>query len=122
MFKKGDKVYSILRGWGEVIDEDTIDKVTPMLVKFERGDCVGYPYNGKRCSEDLIPELYHTEPTITVPKRRVEHKGWICILDESKQYSYRECSKIYPSKELAENRIYGIEKGALQEITYYTEE
>jgi len=122
MFKKGDKVYSILRGWGVIIDEDGQDTVNPLLIKFDRGDCVGYPYNGKRCSSDLIPELYHTEPVITVPKRRVEHTGWIGVENAVGIFNdIKNTTSIYPTKEIIES-IYKGKNYLIQQITYYTEE
>jgi len=120
MFKKGDKVYSILKGWGEVktIEENPRLDNYPLYVKFNNRGYENFTEDGKNIVSDLIPELYHTEPIITVPKRRVEHKGWIAVGKELYLDGSRLSSNIYPDNRtpsLLRNRL-------VQEITYYTEE
>lgn len=116
MFKKGNKVYSILRGWGEVVNEST----SQICVKFPVATYfVYYQKDGRSLNIDLNPELYHTEPVITVPKRRVEHTGWIAVDNEISGNDVRLTSAIIhednPERIMLEGRTY-------QQITYYTEE
>ena len=112
MFKKGDKVYSILRGWGEIEDTDGF-----LHVRYPKGRTDTYWQNGNVRQEDLIPELYHTEPVITVPKRRVEHTGWIAI-SNTREVNKRYVSSIY-DESFSETHL---ENYTVQQITYYTEE
>jgi len=120
MFKKGDKVYSILRGWGEVTRIYTDNGMVGVMFN---GCYEVYEKDGKKQSNHLIPELYHTEPTITVPKRRVDHKGWIGVYpkvkgvdDKSRRNTY-----IFDNKEDFKQDDW-LDGCTLQEITYYTEE
>ena len=122
MFKKGQRVYSILRGWGEVTDDSSLelDKY-PIEVSYN-GAIYYYMRSGKYLEEHLIPELYHAEPVITVPKRRVEHTGWVQI-SNYEDCDKRQCSAfIFDSKELLDKSY--SDKGTYikQQITYYTEE
>ena len=121
MFKKGDKVYSILRGWGEVIECDSSPYGFPVKVDFGNGIVLNYTQQGKMYSAHLHPELYHTEPVITVHKRRVEHTGWIAVNNDN-SLGFMSCSHIHHTKEQCELH-YKEEKGyIIQQITYYTEE
>lgn len=118
MFKKGQKVYSILRGWGEVNGEGN----ATIAVKFPFGSNIYYR-DGKYQDTDIHPELYHTEPTITVPKRRVEHKGWIGIENADAGNLGRNTTCIYGNKDEILPIVDDWNKGAtIQEITFYTEE
>lgn len=56
-FKKGDKVFDILFGWGEVIG--MTDEKYPVKVEFEEGS-VGYTFDGKYL-EEASPTLSFTE-------------------------------------------------------------
>lgn len=117
MFKKGQRVYSILRGWGEVTDDSSLelDKY-PIEVSYN-GAIYYYMRSGKYLEEHLIPELYHAEPVITVPKRRVEHTGWIKIA-KAKHGNIRYCSYIFDN----EDDFTPDDLNITQQITYYTEE
>ena len=114
MFKKGQKVYSILRGWGEV-EEIRNGLFYPILVRFEV-DTVSFTLDGKSDTAHIAPELYHTEPVITIPKRRVEHTGWIKISNDNKDF--RPCSYIFEN----EDGLTPDKDHTIQQITYYTEE
>jgi len=115
MFKKGDKVYSILRGWGTV-ECDYGDSEYSLFVRFETTN-QRYTKDGKYFMRDPHPELYHTEPVITVPKRRVEHTGWIAI-SNTREVNKRYVSSIY-DESFSETHL---ENYTVQQITYYTEE
>jgi len=119
MFKKGDKVYSILRGWGE------IEKIYPsnqIGVRFTDRNFEIYNPDGKYSQLDINPELYHTEPVITVPKRRVEHTGWIQIADNG-HLGWRWTSAYIYDDKGEFDKVYSDKDGfTKQQITYYTEE
>jgi len=122
MFKKGDKVYSILKGWGEVI-EIRNGLFYPVLVQFEL-DTVSYTLDGKSDTAYIAPELYHTEPIITVPERRVEHKGWIAIRNKffTSFDNQRVVTNICNSEDILRSHYPHLSEYNIQEITYYTEE
>jgi len=122
MFKKGDKVFSILKGWGKIVD-DAFQGEGFIRVQFDKGGMFVYYNDGKYFESDLYPELYHTEPTITVPKRRVEHKGWIGIENADAGNLGRNTTCIYGNKDEILPIVDDWNKGAtIQEITFYTEE
>lgn len=119
MFKKGDKVYSILRGWGEVIRDGALT----VTVKYPSIRELIYFHDGKYNETDLIPELYHTEPVITVPKRRVEHTGWIQIANHESLNGNRQVSgAICETKGILDQYFSDKDNYTKQQITYYTEE
>jgi len=118
MFKKGDKVYHLMLGYGVVASINTAFE-KPITVDFPNGDTGDYFLDGKAHAHHVRPILYHTEPTITVPKRRVEHKGWIAVSND-KTFDARNTSPIYPAIGRLDEYTDG--RFALQEITYYTEE
>jgi len=117
MFKKGDKVYSILKGWGEVTEDEGLR----ILVEFGHNNLLYYRNNGKYRMDDINPELYHTEPQIIVPKRRVERTGWISVSNEASE-GYIACSNIRNNEKDALHNIEGLNDYTTQQITYYTEE
>ena len=118
MFKKGDKVYSILRGWGEVVENEGLR----IYVKFGYNNLLYYRNDGKFREDDLNPELYHTEPVITVPKRRVEHTEWIAIANAKNDDGKRVTSYIYENENELELGYKKTNRFTIQQITYYTEE
>ena len=65
-FKVGQKVFSILSGWGVVYEIDN-NKMYPVKVRFLRDGSNEFAYNGHASSFDRIPTLYHEE-MIVVPK------------------------------------------------------
>jgi len=117
MFKKGDKVYSILRGWGEVSGASDLS----ISVDFDEVK-MSYTIDGKFFASDKYPELYHTEPVITVPKRRVEHTEWIAIANVKNDDGKRVTSYIYENENELELAYKKTNRFTIQQITYYTEE
>jgi hypothetical protein len=63
MFKKGEKVYSLTSGWGEVVYiEDTSHR--PIVCTFNNGDAERFHYDGKANSYDKVATLYKKEMLI----------------------------------------------------------
>lgn len=64
--REGDKVFSILSGWGEIAD--TKGTVYPLLVKFEVGSSNCYIMDGRLDRDDIRADLYWDEVTLNVPE------------------------------------------------------
>ena len=81
-FKEGDTVWSLTKGEGRVI-LDNYGNEGLITVQFCNGDTYDYYEDGKYYAADLFPEIYHTRPEITIPKRKVkrEVKRWIIKKD-----------------------------------------
>lgn len=63
VFKKGDRVFHIEYGWGEVIKDD--DNFSfPIIVKFEDMEQASFLATGKELPESLQPLLSFTEYTL----------------------------------------------------------
>ena len=62
----GDRVFSILSGWGEIAD--TKGAVYPLLVKFNVGSSNCYIMDGRLDSDDIRADLYWDEVTLDVPE------------------------------------------------------
>jgi len=56
--KVGDKVYSCLKGWGEVVEINTND----FIVNFNNNYRTSYYYTGKYYSTDINPEILDWKP------------------------------------------------------------
>ena len=65
--REGDKVFSILNGWGFVI---SVEQANPSTIRVDfgvEGYC-SYTLNGKRYYNDLRPDLYWDEVTLNIPE------------------------------------------------------
>ena len=68
MFKKYDRVFSIISGWGDVIDDmDEQSEHYPIRVLFDNTAKDTFTTEGRYEKTDLIPTLYHGEPIIIAP-------------------------------------------------------
>ena len=78
--KVGDKVWSVLRGWGTILDINC--GAYPILVRFPEEsvlDGVGsYTFDGKFRPKDIIPEIYWDELDLPeAPEKPAERlTGW----------------------------------------------
>lgn len=63
VFKKGDRVFHIEYGWGEVIKDD-YDFSFPIIVKFEHTEQASFLATGKELPDSLQPLLSFTEYTL----------------------------------------------------------
>ncbi len=63
VFKKGDRVFHIEYGWGEVIKDDYAFDF-PIIVKFEHIEQASFLATGKELPESLQPMLSFTEYTL----------------------------------------------------------
>lgn len=78
--KVGDRVWSVLCGWGVVVDIDTSHY--PVDVNFDAGSCDCFTFEGKQEIRDTSPALFWDEIKIVPPprpKRKVTKtlEGWI---------------------------------------------
>lgn len=110
-FKNGDAVYSLLNGWGTVVEVD--DRV--VTVNFDnQGNIIGreFHYDGRKNKIDKFPELYFSkEEALEKIKQKtpVKKEAWVdffldketgkWILDN--EAKYQDSPKLYNSKEEA---------------------
>jgi len=64
--RKGDRVFSILSGWGEIAD--TKGAVYPLQVKFDVGSSNYYTMDGRLDRDDIRADLYWDEVTLNIPE------------------------------------------------------
>ncbi len=122
MFKKGDRVYHITIGEG-VISEIHFELDRQITVKFPNGDVGDYYLDGKAHLHHKHPSIYHTEPVITVPKRRVEHTGWIGVECACDSNGIRGVTQIHPSLKSLQDVYSKLPyEYTPQQITFITEE
>ena len=66
--KVGDRVYSLLNGWGKI--EDISSKgVLPVFFKGDNGDKNNFTFDGKHYPDSPHPVLFWDEPTIIAPEQ-----------------------------------------------------
>lgn len=98
--KVGDKVWHILRGWGEVTNLDS-EKYTnyPICVKFGE-DYNWFTKDGKFRSGDTTPVLFWQPVEFEIPKKpKPKEKAWQWICKWGDKYWITNCH--YASKEEA---------------------
>jgi hypothetical protein len=66
----GDRVWSFLNGWGEVVNI-LEDSAYPIVVDFRGGKMRMFTLDGKNLESDKYPELYWGEVKFTPPKPKV---------------------------------------------------
>lgn len=88
--KIGDRVWSILHGWGvikDVIVDDSDENTYPLEVAFDhKGSNRSYTYDGKHYNHEVSPTLFWQEfdlPKFERPKRKVQKQidGWVNLYD-----------------------------------------
>lgn len=100
----GDKVYSLLIGkYGKIINID-LAATYPIGVSFAANDGVvrTYTLQGQYRTEDIISDLYWTEPQFTLthtPKPPIRKSGWIAVDSATLLINDKA---IYPTKERAQ--------------------
>jgi hypothetical protein len=65
MFKIGDRVWSLVSGWGYVISLCGMVKDFPIVVMFDGGNTESFTEDGKDGCDNPQPILYHNECEIT---------------------------------------------------------
>jgi len=96
--REGDRVFSILSGWGEIAD--TKGTVYPLLVKFEVGSSNCYIMDGRLDRDDIRADLYWDEVTLNIPKSAL-------TLPKRKVKKYILYDKFRDSGSVAQFRIFG---------------
>lgn len=77
----GDKVWHVLKGWGEVYGLDDENSIYPICVQWEE-DCEWFTKDGKLCTEDKNPILFWQPfelESLIKPKQKEK------MLDQSKR-------------------------------------
>lgn len=70
--KTGDRVWSLLHGWGTVTEVDRhakLEVTVALHVLFDTGEMYYYNLDGKYSADDLNPELYWGELNIIPPEK-----------------------------------------------------
>lgn len=104
--KVGDRVWSVLLGWGTVINVSNAGSLV-IHVKFDCGRNDNFSKKGYRLSDDVYPALFWDEVKITPPprpKRKVTKtlEGWVNLYPELSV----DCSKFHDTKESADNHAH----------------
>ena len=64
MFKEGDKVYSILKGWGVVLETAKKKFIAVEFKDINNFSTFYYHPDGRQSKSDIIPELYTEEKSV----------------------------------------------------------
>ena len=92
-FKQGDKVWSMLHGWGVVVSAETC-----VMVKFSKDNFHTFNFDGTDNEDDRMPVLFHEE------YRLVKEQDW----DDM----YKHCNDLMDTLESMEHRAKGAEEQA----------
>jgi len=92
----GDRVFSITKGWGGVVQ---VDRVKICVDFGDLGHC-SYTLDGKEYRNDLWPALYWDEVTLNIPKSAL-------TLPKRKVKKYILYDKFRDSGSVAQFRIFG---------------
>lgn len=110
--KVGDRVWSLVSGWGTIISLDGLVKF-PIVVRFDGGNQENFNYHGYDGYDNPQPVLYWNECKISqIVKRHISGKVYGCKYIDSFVRELR--IRIISDRDIAE--------GSILDITYSTEE
>lgn len=103
--KVGDKVWSVRKGWGKVVDVDTSETYSVKVEFAKIWPMLSYTIDGKYSKTDMYRELFWNEVKFEIPerpKRKVMVTKWLNVYRDGKCYiTYTD--ELYDDKDTADS-------------------